>query len=237
LKTTKSISQFEKLIDGYLDKGYAIYDECFSKSFIDELRELAINRYENNDFRLAGIGDRFNFTKEKSIRSDQIYWLPKTGIEGVQQDYMNWVAEFVEYLNYSCFAGILDYNFHYAIYEEGSFYERHSDQFHNRDQRKFSMVLYLSEDWKNGDGGELVIYSKRLNSEQEAESKSEIRNQKSEMGVIDGNERTRTSNSNSIIIEPLPGRLVFFDSALEHEVLTSNALRVSLTGWMKRRGL
>ena len=204
MNTTKWVSQFEKLIDGYLDKGYAIYDECFSKSFINELRELAISRYENNDFRLAGIGDRFNFTKEKSIRSDQIYWLPKTAMDGVQQDYMNWVAEFVEYLNYSCFAGILDYNFHYAIYEEGSFYERHSDQFHNRDQRKFSMVLYLSEDWKVGDGGELMIY---------------------------------LPNEGPIKVEPKPARLVFFDSALEHEVLTSNALRISLTGWMKRRAI
>lgn len=181
-------------------------NNCFQKSFIDDLRELAIGRYENNDFRLAGIGDRFNFTKERSIRSDQIYWLPKTGIAGSQEDYMNWVSDFAAYLNYSCFAGILDYNFHYAIYEKGSLYERHSDQFHNRDQRKFSMVLYLSESWKKEDGGELVIYRKK--------SEKEIK----------------------ILIEPTPGRLVFFDSALEHEVLTSNALRISLTGWMKRRG-
>jgi SM-20-related protein len=208
LNTTYINSQYESLINGYLENGYAILNDCFQESLIDDLRNLAISRYENNDFRLAGIGDRFNFTKEKSIRSDQIYWLPKTGIQGAQQDYMNWVSEFVAYLNYTCFAGILDYNFHYAIYEKGSLYERHSDQFQNRDQRKFSMVLYLSESWNDGDGGELAIYKK------ESEDAQETR----------------------ILIEPIPGRFVFFDSALEHEVLPSNTLRVSLTGWMKRRG-
>jgi len=211
LDTSERDSLFESLITAYLENGSAYVDNCFPQPTIDELRELAIKRYENNDFRLAGIGDRFNFTKEKSIRSDQIFWLPKDEIEGIQHDFMGWVSDFVEYLNYTCFAGILDFNFHYAIYENGSFYERHSDQFQNRDQRKFSMVLYLSESWNNGDGGELVIYSKRDEREKEKEEK--------------------------ILIEPLPGRLVFFDSELEHEVLPSRALRISLTGWMKRRGL
>ena len=38
----------------------------------------------------------------------------------------------------------------------------------------------------------------------------------------------------SIIIEPLCGRLALFESTIPHEVLTSNTYRYSITGWLKR---
>jgi SM-20-related protein len=43
-----------------------------------------------------------------------------------------------------------------------------------------------------------------------------------------------TELGEAILVEPVAGRLVVFESVLEHEVLPSNAERVSITGWLKR---
>lgn len=44
------------------------------------------------------------------------------------------------------------------FYPKGSFYKRHLDQFNNRSNRMITMIIYLNENWKKEDGGELKIY-------------------------------------------------------------------------------
>jgi SM-20-related protein len=58
-------------------------------------------------------------------------------------------------LNYTDING---YEFHYAMYETGSCYKKHLDQFRNNSSRKYSLIFYLNEDWQENDGGELCIY-------------------------------------------------------------------------------
>ncbi|HKL35526.1 MAG TPA: 2OG-Fe(II) oxygenase, partial [Salegentibacter sp.] len=96
---------------------------------------------------------------------------------------------------------------HYALYPEGTFYQRHLDTFQNDGRRKLSMVCYLNEeDWKPENGGELVIYSE--------ENGFEV----------------------SKAIYPMPGRVVIFESqVLEHEVKPVKTARLSITGWLKTR--
>ena len=62
-------------------------------------------------------------------------------------------------INRRCFLGINDSEFHFALYEKGSYYKKHRDAFENDDSRKISVVLYLNKNWKEEDGGELMIYS------------------------------------------------------------------------------
>jgi SM-20-related protein len=57
----------------------------------------------------------------------------------------------------SCYAGITSYEFHYTLYETGSFYSKHVDQFKDNSSRKYSIISYLNADWKEMDGGELKI--------------------------------------------------------------------------------
>lgn len=197
--------RFERLINDFLEGSYAVSNELFNKEEIDLLRKYALREDIEDNFRLAGIGDRFNFQKEKSIRSDKILWLNREEARPAEQVFFQLIDQFINYLNISCYAGIRRSEFHYAIYEPGTFYERHSDQFKGDDRRKFSMVLYLTENWKEGDGGELIIYKKGQSGKTEE----------------------------SIVVRPTAGRLVFFDSSLEHEVLLSKAQRVSLTGWLR----
>lgn len=150
---------YEDLIEGLLEKGFGSVDQLFSGEEIAALRKVLLKRYDDERFRLAGIGSQGDFQKETSIRNDQIHWLNESTENPVEQVFFNRVKDFELYLNRTCFAGIRSHEFHYAVYEEGSFYKRHSDQFNNDDRRQYSMVLYLTESWNEGDGGELVLYT------------------------------------------------------------------------------
>ena len=68
--------------------------------------------------------------------------------------------EFIRYLNRTCYSGINGYEFHYTYYEKGSSYKRHLDQFRDNQHRAYSMIMYLNDDWKPLDGGQLCIYHK-----------------------------------------------------------------------------
>jgi SM-20-related protein len=44
------------------------------------------------------------------------------------------------------------------LYETGSYYHRHKDQFKTNQDRKYSLINYLNTDWTEADGGALMIY-------------------------------------------------------------------------------
>ena len=92
------------------------------------------------------------------MRSDVIYWLDRKHNTTHENDFFDLVDAFVSHLNNTCYTGITGYEFHYALYEKGTFYKKHLDQFRNNDSRKYSMIMYLNDSWKEGDGGELNIH-------------------------------------------------------------------------------
>ncbi len=103
--------------------------------------------------------------------------------------------------------GILNKEFHYAIYPKGTFYKKHIDTFQNDDRRKLSVVCYLNHaGWLPKNGGELVLYL------------------------------TQHGKAFKKVIYPLPGRIVIFESQIiEHEVKPVKKERLSITGWLKTR--
>lgn len=121
--------------------------------------------------------------------------------------FFNKINHLVNYLNKTCFLGILHKEFHYALYPKGTFYKRHIDTFQNDGRRKLSFVCYLNEDgWLEENGGELVLYLDKNGQEVEK------------------------------IIYPFPGRVVIFESQkIEHEVKPVKTERLSITGWLKTR--
>jgi len=171
------------------------------------LRNSLKSKFEEAQFKKAAIGNRTNEIVAKSIRGDFILWLNETEAGKAENLFFNKINSLVAYLNKTCFLGILTKEFHYALYPEGTFYQRHLDTFQNDGRRKLSMVCYLNEEnWKPENGGELVIYSE-------------------ENGV-----------EVSKVIYPMPGRVVIFESqVLEHEVKPVKTARLSITGWLKTR--
>lgn len=105
----------------------------------------------------AGTGNE-GVDHNKLFRSDVIYWLDRKHHNDHEDEFFDLMDKFVQYLNESCYTSITNYEFHYALYQPGTFYKKHTDQFKTDDSRQFSMIIYLTENWQQGDGGELSLY-------------------------------------------------------------------------------
>ena len=199
---------YEKIIDDLLNQKYSISDFFFSNEETKQLRESIIQQDTKQDFHQAAIGNSQNEQIVKSIRGDKILWIDESKMTETEEIFFSKINHFIDYLNRTCYMGIEESEFHYAIYPEGTFYQRHVDAFKNDDRRTLSMVFYLNdEDWKDDFGGQLTLFLPDEN------------NKEKELDVL-----------------PLAGRLAIFDSkTIPHEVKKVNKPRYSITGWLKTR--
>ena len=198
---------YEQVIDGLMEQKYCVVDNFFSPEEVRALRQSLLVKYEEDSFKKSAIGNLANEKVLDAVRGDFILWLDEDNPDDAEKEFFNKIKDFVDYLNRTCFMGIANKEFHYAVYPEGTFYKRHLDTFQNDSRRKLSMVCYLNdEEWKPEYGGELIIYF------------------------------TGNSGESSIDIYPVQGRMVIFESqVLEHEVKPVNQKRLSITGWLKTR--
>lgn len=198
---------YEQIIDDLIEQNYSVADNFFSVKEVTALRNSLRAKYEEKNFKKSAIGNLSNEKIIDAIRGDFILWLDETHTNEAEKVYFDKINDFVNYLNRTCFLGIQDKEFHYALYPEGTFYQRHLDTFQNDSRRKLSMVCYLNEEnWQADFGGELTIYT-----------------------LEDGIETEQN-------IVPSQGRMVIFESQLlEHEVKPVKKPRLSITGWLKTR--
>ena len=150
---------FETIIDDLLEQQYSIVDAFFTASETTQLREHLLAKFEAERFKKSAIGNRTNEEIDKKVRGDYILWIDESRADTVEQLFFQKINALVDYLNRTCFLGILQKEFHYAVYPEGTFYKRHLDTFQNDDRRKLSVVCYLNEDpWPSENGGQLRMY-------------------------------------------------------------------------------
>ncbi|MBJ6369479.1 2OG-Fe(II) oxygenase [Snuella sedimenti] len=199
--------KYEQIISDIAKQQFSIVEDFFTPEVILSLRQSLLEKYEADVFKKAAIGNKINETIVKSVRGDVILWIDENKPNVAESLFFNKINELVNYLNRTCFLGILQKEFHYAIYPPGTYYKRHIDTFQNDDRRKLSFVCYFNdEDWQPENGGELVLY-------------------------LDANGKQTEK-----VIYPFPGRVVIFESQLiEHEVKPVNMERLSITGWLKTR--
>lgn len=149
---------FDCLIDSFVTHKVGIAENFLSAELSALLKENIQACYSDNLLRAAGIGTNILPVQDKLIRSDLIYWLDRKHNNPAEHRFFDLIDRFVAYLNSTCYTGITGYEFHYTLYEKGSFYKRHLDQFQNNKNRAYSMIMYLNTDWQEKDGGELCIY-------------------------------------------------------------------------------
>ncbi len=149
---------FNTLIDSFIENKVGIAESFLSKNLAGHLKENLLTLYEGNQLLSAGTGNNKQAEQNKLFRSDIIYWLDRKHNNQYENSFFDLMDNFVEHLNATCYTGITCYEFHYTFYEKGSFYKKHLDQFRNNDSRKYSMIMYLNEEWKESDGGELCIH-------------------------------------------------------------------------------
>ena len=199
---------YEKVISDLLEKQYSIVENFFPQEEVLALRQSLLQKYEEDKFRKSAIGNWSNEQVIGAIRGDFILWLDEKNCSKAERKFFDRLNIFTDYLNRTCFMGIAEQEFHYAVYPEGTFYKRHLDTFQNDSRRKLSIVCYLNEeDWLPEFGGELAVYLPEGDVE-------------------------KVEN-----IYPVQGRMVIFESSvLEHEVKPVKQERLSITGWLKTRG-
>ncbi len=198
---------YERIIEDIVAQKYALVENFFTADEVILLRQSLIDKHDDNVFKKAAIGNFVNEHIVKSIRGDVILWMDESEPNLAERLFFDKINSLVDYLNKTCFLGILRKEFHYALYPQGTFYKRHIDTFQNDDRRKLSMVCYLNEaGWVPENGGELVLYLDDHGKDIEK------------------------------VIYPFPGRMVIFESQMiEHEVKPVNTERLSITGWLKTR--
>ena len=195
---------FESLIDGILETGSGVVDSFLAPGEVAILRNRLRQRQAAGQFREAGIGNG-QAAIEKAVRGDEILWLEATTAAPEEAAFLERIDQFIGYVNRTCYLGLRDSELHYARYPVGTFYKRHLDQFRADSKRKLSVICYLNDAWQPNDGGQLAVYLPQPN----------------------GPEQT-------MLIDPIGGRLVCFDSGLlEHEVLPATRERLSITGWLR----
>lgn len=190
-----------KRMDTLAEKDFVVIDDFISEDLFRTIMQF-FEAMENDDrLQKAGIGSSGEFQIKSAIRGDFIHWLDRNK-ETELSPFFELMDKLNQKLRRYCYLSLTDSEFHIAKYPAGSHYNRHLDQFQERSNRQITVLIYLNENWKPGDGGELKIY--RENSE--------------------------------ILVEPIARRLLLFKSdCVEHEVLTTNVPRYSLTGWLLRQ--
>lgn len=149
---------FETIIQSYVDTKLGVDEHFIDKNLAKNLSVRLLTLFETNLMIGAGTGDTANKQVDQLIRNDKIFWLDRSHNDESENAFLDHIDQFITYLNSSCYTGITGYEFHFVLYEKGSFYKKHFDRFKNNGDRAFSVIIYLNPDWVLNDGGELCIH-------------------------------------------------------------------------------
>ena len=149
---------YSKITDALVNDGYIIITDALDEKLPPSLKQFTLNE---KDFKRAGISAKGDVHLDNERRRDKIHWLEEDSAS--QSDFLDFADGLREYLNRELYLGLSYYESHFAIYDEGDFYERHLDSFKNSKNRVVTTVYYLNEEWGENDGGELVVYDEENN--------------------------------------------------------------------------
>ena len=110
-----------------------------------------------DDFHAAAVGRGVEQQRNRFVRRDLIHWMDER--DPALAPWHAWTESLRVHLNRQLFLGLFSFESHVAHYRPGDFYRRHVDAFRGEANRVISLVCYLNEAWKEGDGGELVLYT------------------------------------------------------------------------------
>ena len=136
---------------------FVIVDDFISEDLFTNIMSFFKELEENELLRKAGIGASGEFQLKASVRGDFIYWLDRDR-DQTMTPFFELKDEIADKLRQYCYLSLPGSEFHLAKYPEGSHYDRHLDQFNARNNRQITILIYLNENWKPGNGGELKIY-------------------------------------------------------------------------------
>lgn len=147
------------LIAEQLDQNaIAIVDDLLPTEVLQQLLSELQQSLGEGEFHAAHIGHGAAEHRISEIRGDKILWLEESTLTSYQQQYISFLDELRAHLSNYFRIALPWQECHLAAYPQGSFYTRHLDQFRETNNRIFSAILYLNENWKETDGGQLRVY-------------------------------------------------------------------------------
>lgn len=146
-------------MDDLAENDYVISDQFIDDEMYIRIMNFFREKEENDQLTKAGIGSSGEFKLDASVRGDFIYWLERDKDQKLEP-FFGLMDELVDAFRTYCYLSLSGSEFHIAKYPAGSYYKRHLDQFNSRSNRMITVLIYLNENWKPGDGGELKIYGK-----------------------------------------------------------------------------
>jgi SM-20-related protein len=144
----------DDLIDGLRTDGIAVRDGFLSASQVRALIDCAAARRGRGEFAHARIGAGRSLQRRADIRGDSICWL-KEPLLPAERSLIASLETTRRWLNQRLYLGLHEIELHYACYPAGAGYARHVDQPHGHAARRLSSIVYLTEDWREADGGML----------------------------------------------------------------------------------
>ena len=153
-------NDFEILIDSFIKNNIGISEHFLSDVLSAHLAENLLTLYDKDRLLPAATGNKDKVLYDTAIRTDSIFWLDREHDNKYENAFFDRMDEFISYLNKTCYTGITGCEFHYSLYEAGSFYKKHLDQFKNDSNRQYSLINYLNCNWQPEDGGELLIHQR-----------------------------------------------------------------------------
>lgn len=128
----------------------------FETSFALDILSMAQQIYSEGSFQSAHTANDHT----RTIRNDQTFWLDHNNLieNPVNLKIFKTLDRILSELK-SYYRISLDHSeCHFAHYQAGNFYKKHSDQSAQNNKRLFSFVIYLNENWLEKNGGRLVGY-------------------------------------------------------------------------------
>lgn len=151
------ISHWEEQLDLLAQQDYVVIDNFLETQLLNQLISFFNKKIAEDKLAKAAIGSSSDKKIIEAIRGDYTFWLDKERDRN-SLELFEALDEMKSLINRMFYLSLSDYEFHLALYPKGSFYKKHLDQFQGRNNRMISMIVYLNQDWKDGDGGELKIY-------------------------------------------------------------------------------
>ena len=177
---------------------YIVFDDILSCELVEALYQRVVGLEGLHE---AKVGRGTECQKARLIRSDKILWFE--GEDKSEKVYLLWMESLRKAMNIELFMGLAEYESHFSHYELGAFYQKHFDVLRGANKRLLTTVFYLTDNWQEGDGGELLIYGE--------DGETILKKVSPRRGTM----------------------VLFLSDKFAHEVLRSNKDRYSIAGWFK----
>jgi SM-20-related protein len=151
-----SASREQQLIDGLVRHRFSVIENYLSPRLTAALYRELHRHHRLHRLHPAHIGKARHRMRIPAIRGDSIHWLD--GESAAQRAFLFEMEHLRQLLNQQLFLGLTELEAHFAYFPPGTGYRTHLDNFHNSNLRRISCTAYLNPAWRQGDGGELLLY-------------------------------------------------------------------------------